>query len=75
MVKNLLANAGAVRSLSIPWRGEHGSCLENPTDRGAWLAIVQRVAESWTQLKLLSRHARLSLSMLKFLERLQLKVL
>ena len=24
------------------------SCLENPMDRGAWWAIVQRVAKSWT---------------------------
>ena len=23
------------------------SCLENPKDRGAWLAIVHRVAKSW----------------------------
>ena len=26
------------------------SCLENPMDRGAWLATVHRVAKSWTQL-------------------------
>ena len=42
--------------------GGHGnplqySCLENPmdrgasTDRGAWWAIVHRVAKSWTQRK------------------------
>ena len=24
------------------------SCLENPLDRGAWQAIVHRVAKSWT---------------------------
>ena len=30
------------------------SCLENPTDRGAWWAIVHRVAKSWTRLKQLS---------------------
>ena len=24
------------------------SCLENPTDRGAWWATVHRVAKSWT---------------------------
>ena len=30
------------------------SCLENPTDRGAWQAAVQTVAESRTRLKLLS---------------------
>ena len=27
------------------------SCLENPTDRGAWRATVHRVTQSWTQLK------------------------
>ena len=26
------------------------SCLKNPTDRGAWQAIVHRVAKSWTRL-------------------------
>ena len=26
------------------------SCLENPTDRGAWRATVREVAESWTWL-------------------------
>ena len=26
------------------------SCLEKPMDRGAWWAIVQRVAKSWTRL-------------------------
>ena len=29
------------------------SCLENPMDRGAWRAIVQETAESWTWLKCL----------------------
>ena len=39
---------------NIPWRGEdyplEYSCLENPMDRGAWLAAVialQRVGHSW----------------------------
>ena len=27
-----------------------GSCLENPTDRGAWRALVHEVAKSWTRL-------------------------
>ena len=41
--------------------GGHGkplkySCLENPMDRGAWRAIVNGVAKSWTQLKQLSTH-------------------
>ena len=26
------------------------SCLENPVDRGAWQALVHRVAKSWPQL-------------------------
>ena len=42
--------------------GEHGKthqypCLENLMDRGAWWAIVHKVAQSQTQLKLLSTHA------------------
>ena len=59
MVKNPPANAGDVRDVDlIPGsgrspRGGHGnplqsSCLENPMDRGAWQAIVHRVAKSWT---------------------------
>ena len=27
------------------------SCLENPMDSGAWTAVFQRVAQSWTRLK------------------------
>ena len=33
------------------------SCLENPVDRGAWWAVVHRVAQSRTRLKWLSMHA------------------
>ena len=56
-VKNLPANAGDVRDIGLisgsgrsPGVG-HGnplqySCLENPTDKGAWQATVHRVAES-----------------------------
>ena len=61
-VKNLPANAGDTRdSGSIPGfersPGEgHGnplqcSCLENPTDRGAWQAAVHGVTTSRTRLK------------------------
>ena len=32
------------------------SCLENPTDRGAWRAVVHGVAENWTWPKWLSTH-------------------
>ena len=59
MVKNPPANAGDVRDVGlIPGLGrfpggEHGNplhyfCLETPMDRGAWWAIVQRVAKSRT---------------------------
>ena len=69
VVKNLPANAGNIRDLgSIPWSGRspgggHGnplqySCLENLMDRGAWQAIVHRVAQSQTLLKRLSTHAQ-----------------
>ena len=51
VVKNLAANAGNIRDVGlIPGlgrspRGEHGnplqySCLDNPTDRGAWQVTV-----------------------------------
>ena len=62
MVKSQPANAGDIRdAISIPGLGRstgegHGnllqySCLENPVVRGAWWAMVHRVAESRTQLK------------------------
>ena len=68
VVKNLPANAGDVRDMvSVPGSGKSPgagqgnplqySCLENPTDRGAWQTMVHRVAKSWTQLKQLSMHA------------------
>ena len=34
------------------------SCLENPRDRGAWWAAIYGVAQSRTQLKLLSSSSR-----------------
>ena len=57
VVKILPANAGNVRDVdSIPELGRspgegHGnppqySCLENPTDRGAWQATVHRVMKT-----------------------------
>ena len=62
VVKNPPASAGDLRDEgSIPVSGRsseggHGnplqySCLENPTDRGAWQATVHRVAKSRTQLR------------------------
>ena len=68
VVKNMLANAGDIRDAgSIPGLGRspgerHGnplqySCLENPMDKGAWQATIQRVTKSWAQLKQLSTQA------------------
>ena len=68
VVKNSPANTGKVRDGgSIPGsggspEGGHGNllqypCLENLMDRGAWQAIVHRVAKSWIGLKQLSMHA------------------
>ena len=65
--KNPPANAGDIRDTgSIPGLGRSSgggngnplqySCLENPMDRGAWWAMVHRIAKSWTQLKQLSTH-------------------
>ena len=62
MVKSLPANAGDIRDAGlIPGLGRspgerngnpfQHSCLENPTDRGAWRATVHGVAKSQTQLK------------------------
>ena len=45
----------------IPWRRAWQptpySCLENPMDRGAWLATAHKVTQSRTQLKWFSMHA------------------
>ena len=68
VVRSLPANAGDIRHEGlIPKSGRfteggHGnplqySCLENPNDTGAWQAPVHRIAQSWTGLKRLSRHA------------------
>ena len=59
VVKNTPANAGDISDVDlIPGLGRspgggHGkplqySCLENPMDRGAWQATVDRVAKSQT---------------------------
>ena len=62
VVKNPSVHEGDIRDVgSIPGLGRSPgegngdplqySCLENPMDRGAWQAMVHRVAKSWTQLK------------------------
>jgi len=58
MVRNLpamLDDLGLIPGFGRSPEGRHGnplqySCLENPTDRGAWWATVYRVAKSQTQL-------------------------
>jgi len=73
VVKNLCASAGDKGdSGSIPGLGRspgggHGnplrhSCLENPLDRGAWLATVHKFTKSQIRLKHLSAHACMYLS-------------
>ena len=68
VVKNLPANVGDVRdTVSIPRSGrspgegngnpDQYSCLENPMDRRAWLAMVYGVAKIRTGLKRLSTQA------------------
>ena len=68
VIKNPAANAGDAGDLGlIPGSGrfsggEHAnplqySCLENPTDRGAWRTAVHMVEKSWTRLKQLSTQA------------------
>ena len=55
--KKSACNAGATEDRS-PGRGHDNplqyACLENPMDREARRAAVNRVAKSWTQLKQLS---------------------
>ena len=68
-VKNLPANAGDVRdtgsvrgSRRSPGEGNGDplqySCLENLMDRGAWRAMVHKVAKSRTRLKQLSSSSK-----------------
>ena len=63
-VKNPPLNAGDMGSVPGSGRSPEErnsnslqySCLENPIDRGAWQAMVHRVAESQTGLRRLSMH-------------------
>ena len=53
---------GSVPELGRSHGGGHGnpfqySCLENPTDRGAWWATVHGIAKSWTQLSNKAQHS------------------
>ena len=68
VVKNLPASAGDVRDMgSIPGWGRSPregngnplqySCLKNPMDRGAWRAIVHRVAKG-SDMTEATEHAR-----------------
>ena len=72
VVKNPPANAGDIRDAgSIPGLGRFPgrgpcnplqcSCLENPMDRGAWRAAVQRVLKSQTRMKQPSTHTHIPL--------------
>ena len=55
---------GSILGLGRSPGGEHGnplqgSCLENPMDRGAWMATVHKVRKSRTWLKRLSMHIKI----------------
>ena len=69
VVKNPPANAGDVRDTSLVHGsgrfpgGGHGNplqyfCLKNPMDKGAWWAIVHKVAKSQIRLRQLSTLTR-----------------
>ena len=64
---NTVTTQHNLSSLSLwapDWKGDgtplQYSCLENPTDRGAWWAAVHGVAQSWTRLKWLSSSSSMS---------------
>ena len=72
VIKNPPAKAGDIRDTgSIPRSGRvpgggqgnplQYSCLENPTDRGTWQAMVHRVTKSWRGVKKLSTEQQKSL--------------
>ena len=58
-----LSDVGLIPGSGRSPGGEHGNplqypCLENPTNRGAWWAIIHKVTNSQTGLKQLSMHTR-----------------
>ena len=62
-MQEIKQNAGSIPGLERSPGGRHGnplqhSYLENPIERGAWLAAVHRVTQSRTWLKQLSTRAR-----------------
>ena len=64
-MQELLRDAGLTPGSRRPPGGGHGnplqcSCLENPTDKGAWQATVHRVTKSGTQVKQLSAQAKVA---------------
>ena len=58
-----LRDMGLIPGLGRSPGGGHGnplqcSCLENPTNRGAWRATVHRVTDNWIWLKWLNKPTR-----------------
>ena len=67
VVKNLLANAGDIRDVGRSPREGHDNllqslCLEKCMTRGAWWATVHGLAKSRTQLRQLSTHTYVCVS-------------
>ena len=59
---------GSIPGWGRPLGEENGyalqcSCLENPTDQGAWRVTAHRVAKSWTQLHFHFKTSPLSFSL------------
>ena len=61
LISGLPGDVNSVPGSGVSLGGGHATHssirLENPTDRGAWQATVNRVAKSQTQLKQLGTHA------------------
>ena len=62
----LLVGSMMLVAISLLLEPHEYSCLENPKDRGAWMAIVHGVTKSWRWLRWLSLHACMSENTLFF---------
>ena len=68
----ILRDTSSILGLGRSPGGRHSnllqySCLENPMDRGAWLALICRVTKNWKPLRRLSRHTHIDKEHLRFI--------
>ena len=70
LVAQMVKNSPAMQEILVQsWPGRtpgegngsplHYSCLENPTDRGAWRATVHGITKSWDTTELFTVHSYL----------------